>query len=110
MGGAVWHCGRRLSLQHARLRHRVCRQYGAQVLLLPDVQPSSAICTSIAIVRMVEARGKTLTDHLADPDCYLVGPDQNLCEVYAKGKKLCVEWARAKNARRSKLIRKKAQV
>ena len=43
-------------------------------------------------------------------DCYLVGPDQHLCEVYAKGKTLCVEWARAKDARRNKLIRKKAQV
>ena len=92
------------------MRHRVCRQYGAQVLILPDFQPSSAICTSIAIVRMVEACSKTLTDHVANPDCYLVGPDQHLCEVYAKGKTLCVEWARAKDARRNKLIRKKAQV
>ena len=78
-----------------------------QVLILPDFQPSSAICTSIAIVRMVEACSKTLTDHLAS---FLVGLDQHLCEVYAKGKTLCVEWARAKDARRNKLIRKKAQV
>lgn len=83
---------------------------GVQVLLIPDIQPSSAICTTIEIARMVEARGKTLADHLADPECYLVGPDQNLSEMYAEGKKLCVEWARAKDARRGKLIRKKAQV